>query len=263
MIASVLGCRPSAPVETQTQPPAPARTGPPVAPADAIATASGLRYRVVARGEGDPVGVADEVKVRYRVLNTRGEVIAKSDAPESLQMTALPKGWAEGMQLIAPGGRAELWLPAALGYGDGDGVTHGDLYIDVELVDVVRAPQWAASVLPFDAPPADAQRTASGLAYVVIRKGTGTEHPRTGMKITAHYNGWHTDGKLFDSSYERGEPISFRTDQVIEGWTEGVALMVVGEQTRFWIPEALAYKGRPGRPAGMLVFDIELLALEP
>jgi peptidylprolyl isomerase len=262
VIASVLGCRPSAPVEPTT-PPEPVRAGPPAPPADAITSASGLRHRVLAKGEGAPVGIADEVVVRYRVVNRRGDVVAHSDEPESLQMTALPKGWAEGMQLIAPGGRVELWLPAALGYGDGDGVTHGDLYIEVELVDVVRAPQWAASVLPFDAPPPDAQRTSSGLAYVVIRKGTGTEHPRAGMKITAHYNGWHTDGKLFDSSYERGEPISFRTDQVIAGWTEGLALMVVGEKTRFWIPEALAYKGAPGRPAGMLVFDIELLALEP
>jgi FKBP-type peptidyl-prolyl cis-trans isomerase len=263
VIASVLGCRPSAPTDTPQPQPEPVRAGAPTPPADAIATPSGLRYRIVAKGEGAPVDVADEVKVRYRVMNTRGEVVAHSDEPESLQMTALPKGWAEGMQLLAPGGRAELWLPAALGYGEGDGVTHGDLYVEVELVDVVRAPQWAASVLPFDAPPPGAQHTPSGLAYVVIRKGTGTEHPRAGMKISAHYNGWHTDGKLFDSSYERGEPISFRTDQVIAGWTEGLALMVVGEKTRFWIPEALAYKGAPGRPAGMLVFDIELLALEP
>jgi FKBP-type peptidyl-prolyl cis-trans isomerase len=258
VIFAVLGCRPSAPVDVQERE---VRAGP---PADAIATPSGLRYRIVVRGAGAAVGVADEVLVRYRVVNGRGDVVAQSDAePESLQMTALPAGWVEGMQLIRKGGHAELWLPAKLGYGEGEGVTHGDLFIDVELVDVVRAPQWANVVLPFDAPPPGATWTPTGLAYVVIRKGTGTEHPRSGMKIKAHYSGWHTDGKLFDSSYERNEPITFRTDQVIAGWTEALALMVVGEKSRFWIPEALAYKGQPGRPAGMLVFDIELLAIEP
>ena len=77
------------------------------------------------------------------------------------------------------------------------------------------------------------------------------------MKV--HYSGWTTDGKLFDSSVQRGAPTSFALNQVIKGWTEGVQLMVEGEKTRFWIPEELAYKGRPGAPAGMLVFDVELL----
>jgi peptidylprolyl isomerase len=75
-----------------------------------------------------------------------------------------------------------------------------------------------------------------------------------------HYSGWTTDGKLFDSSVTRGEPATFPLDRVIAGWTEGVQLMVEGEKTRFWIPEKLAYRGeRP--PYGMLVFDVELLAI--
>ena len=63
---------------------------------------------------------------------------------------------------------------------------------------------------------------------------------------------------MFDSSVQRGEPATFPLNRVIAGWTEGVQLMVVGEKTRFWIPENLAYKGRPGAPAGLLVFDVEL-----
>ena len=59
-----------------------------------------------------------------------------------------------------------------------------------------------------------------------------------------HYSGWTTDGKLFDSSVLRGEPATFPLNGVIAGWTEGVQLMVEGEKTRFWIPEALAYKGQ-------------------
>lgn len=108
------------------------------------------------------------------------------------------------------------------------------------------------------APPADALKTESGLAYKVLKPGTGTEHPGAKDKVTVNYTGWTTDGKAFDSSSKRGKPATFKLGQVIPGWTEGLQLMVVGESTRFWIPEELAYKGRAGKPAGMLVFDVEL-----
>ncbi|MEM7676619.1 MAG: FKBP-type peptidyl-prolyl cis-trans isomerase, partial [Myxococcota bacterium] len=72
---------------------------------------------------------------------------------------------------------------------------------------------------------------------------------------------WTTDGKMFDSSVQLGQPASFGLSQVIPGWTEMVQLMTVGEKVRVWIPEKLAYKGRPGAPQGMLVFEIELLEI--
>ena len=78
--------------------------------------------------------------------------------------------------------------------------------------------------------------------------------------MTVHYSGWQTNGKLFDSSVLRGQPASFGLGDVIEGWTEGLQLMVVGEKMRFWIPEKLAYKGQAGVPSGMLVFDVELIS---
>jgi peptidylprolyl isomerase len=111
------------------------------------------------------------------------------------------------------------------------------------------------------APPADAIKTPSGLASKVLRAGNGTEHPGPMDKVTVHYTGWTTDGKMFDSSVARGSPATFPLNAVIAGWTEGVQLMVVGEKRRFWIPQDLAYKGRPGPPAGMLVFDVELLGI--
>ena len=79
--------------------------------------------------------------------------------------------------------------------------------------------------------------------------------------MEVHYSGWTTDGKLFDSSVVRGEPITFPLSGVIPGWTEGVQLMVIGEKRRLWIPEDLAYAGRQGAPQGMLVFDVELLEI--
>ena len=120
-----------------------------------------------------------------------------------------------------------------------------------------RAPMPAA---PADvaAPPADAEKTASGLASKQLRAGDGGA-ARCNQRVTVHYTGWTTDGKAFDSSVARGKPATFPLNRVIAGWTEGLQLMTVGEERRFWIPQDLAYKGRPGPPAGMLVFDVELL----
>src|SRR5262249_22783934 len=112
------------------------------------------------------------------------------------------------------------------------------------------------------APPADAEKTASGLASKVLQKGTGTEHPEPQDNVKVNYTGWTTDGKMFDSSARSGHPASFGLGQVIKGWTEGLQLMVVGEKRRFWIPSELAYNNKPGRPAGMLVFDVELLDIK-
>src|SRR5690606_5249134 len=112
------------------------------------------------------------------------------------------------------------------------------------------------------APPASAQTTESALASRGLSAGTGTEHPRSFDKVKVNYTGWTTDGEMFDSSVVRGQPVSFPLNGVIPGWTEGVQLMVTGEKRRFWIPESLAYAGRPGAPPGMLVFDVELLEIE-
>ena len=113
------------------------------------------------------------------------------------------------------------------------------------------------------APPKDAKKTSSGIAYKVLTPGAGKKHPGPTSSVTVHYSGWTTDGKMFDSSVTRGEPATFPLDRVIKGWTEGVQLMVEGEKTRFWIPKELAYNDRPGRPAGMLVFDVELIKILP
>jgi peptidylprolyl isomerase len=111
------------------------------------------------------------------------------------------------------------------------------------------------------APPEDAERTPSGLAHKLLSPGTGTEHPGPRSQVTVHYTGWTTDGKMFDSSVKRKKVSTFPLDRVIPGWGEGVQLMVQGERRRFWVPEELAYKGRPDRPQGMLVFDVELVAI--
>ena len=111
------------------------------------------------------------------------------------------------------------------------------------------------------APPPGSTRTTTGLSTLVLQPGTGTRHPRLTDRVKVHYTGWTTDGKMFDSSVADGEPATFGVDRVIPGWSQGLQLMVEGEKRRFWIPESLAYKGQPGQPAGMLVFDVELLRI--
>ena len=108
------------------------------------------------------------------------------------------------------------------------------------------------------APPESAQRTSSGVAFEVLRTGTGSAQPGPADYVTVHYTGWTTDGKMFDSSELRHEPLTVCLLNVVPGWSEGVRAMVEGERRRLWIPGDLAYAGRPGKPQGMLVFDIEL-----
>jgi FKBP-type peptidyl-prolyl cis-trans isomerase len=133
-----------------------------------------------------------------------------------------------------------------------------------EVAEVAAAPGDLAAPADVAAVPDDATVTASGLASRVLQAGTGTEMPSAADTVTVHYTGWTTDGQMFDSSVQRGEPTSFPLNRVIAGWTEGLQLMVVGEKRRFWIPAGLAYGDNPrgGRPAGMLVFDVELLDIQ-
>jgi len=108
------------------------------------------------------------------------------------------------------------------------------------------------------------QETTSGIQYIVINKGEGTEHPGARDRVKVHYHGTLIDGTIFDSSVDRGQPLSFGLNQVIPGWTEGVQLMVVGEKTRFFIPSHLAYGNRATGKIGagsLLIFEIELLGI--
>lgn len=107
-------------------------------------------------------------------------------------------------------------------------------------------------------------QTASGLQYEVIVPGDGPR-PTATSTVTVNYEGSLLNGSVFDSSYERGEPISFPLDRVIAGWTEGVALMPVGSTYRLYIPSGLAYgpsgSGQVIGPDETLVFNVELLGI--
>lgn len=108
------------------------------------------------------------------------------------------------------------------------------------------------------------ETTASGLQYKVITQGNGAK-PSASDTVTVHYRGTLLDGTEFDSSYSRGEPISFALDRVIPGWTEGVQLMPVGSKYMFWISPELGYGeagGGPIPPNATLIFEVELLDIQ-
>lgn len=234
---------------------------------DAKRTASGLATKVLTAGTGTvrPTD-ADRVSVHYTGWTTDGRMFDSSVArgkPTTFGVTQVIPGWTEALKLMVVGEKRRLWIPSKLAYGETPrmGAPAGDLTFDVELIEILEAPKAPEDV---KAAPKTAKRTASGLAYRVLKAGTGKVHPTPQNRVTVHYSGWTPDGKMFDSSVQRGQPSSFSLGGVIKGWTEGVQLMVEGEKTRFWIPAKLAYGDkptRPGAPSGMLVFDIELLQI--
>lgn len=109
------------------------------------------------------------------------------------------------------------------------------------------------------------QTTPSGLQYKVLKKGEGQVHPTPSSTVEVHYHGTLMDGTVFDSSVDRGEPISFPLNRVIPGWTEGLQLMTEGDKFRFFIPSRLAY-GKSGagaiKPGSLLIFDVELISIK-
>jgi peptidylprolyl isomerase len=241
--------------------PIPAPADVTAAPADATKTASGLAYKILSTKDGsDKPGAADKVTVHYTGWTTDGEMFDSSvqrGSPATFGLTQVIAGWTEGLQLVGVGEKARLWIPEELAYKGRPGAPAGMLVFDVELISIKKSVPAPSDVA---AAPPDAKKTKSGLAYSVLRAGTG-DKPTVADRVKVHYTGWTTDGKMFDSSVQRGTPATFGLKQVIAGWTEGLQLMAVGEKTRLWIPEELAYKGKPGRPAGMLVFDVELIEI--
>lgn len=231
-------------------------------PKDALTLPSGLTSKVLEPGKGNAKpGPTDMVTVHYTGWTADGKMFDSSHSrnePSTFPLDRVIKGWGEGVQLMTPGEKRRLWIPEALAYKGQAGRPAGMLVFDIELIEMMPPP----SVAPSDvaAPPDDAKRTPTGLAYKVIKAGSGAGHPTRSSRVTVHYTGWQTNGTMFDSSVMRGSPATFGLGDVIPGWTEGVQLMAVGEKTRFWIPQALAYKGQSGSPAGMLVFDIELIS---
>ena len=179
------------------------------APADAAKTKTGLASKVIKAGTGKTrPGRTDLVTVHYTGWTTDGKMFDSSVArgtPATFPLDRVIAGWTEAVQLMVTGETRRLWIPEALAY-QGKRDPKGMLVFDVELISFVSPPTAPPDV---KAPPSDAKKTASGLAYKVIKPGAGTRRPTANNSVTVHYTGWTTDGKMFDSSVTRGEPATF------------------------------------------------------
>lgn len=234
-------------------------------PDDAVKSASGLTSRVLT----PPTGTVKPAPTDYVTVHYTGWVASDGrmfdssiarGGPSTFPLDKALPGWRECVQLMALGEKRRCWVPESLAYKGQSGRPTGTVVFDIELIGTQPNP----AVAPADVkqPPSDAKKTSTGLAYKVLRVGTGARNPAAWSKVTVEYTGWTTDGKMFDSTVVRGKPITMELSGFIPGWSEGVSLMVEGQRMRLWIPESLAYKGEAGQPRGMLVFDVELIKIE-
>jgi FKBP-type peptidyl-prolyl cis-trans isomerase len=233
------------------------------APDDAETTPSGLAYQVLERGDGgaSPRGW-DQVTVHYSGWTTDGEMFDSSvmkGQPATFPLTGVIAGWTEGIQLMSVGDRFRLWIPEDLAYADNPRGPQGTLTFDVELLGVEEMPEPPPVPDTVSGPPPAAKTTEMGVHYQVLEESDSDERPDDDSEVVVHYTGWTSEGQMFDSSVTRGEPATFPLARVIPGWADGLKTMTVGQKSRLWIPEELAYAGNPQGPQGMLVFDVELV----
>ena len=233
---------------------------------------NGVKYFDLTLGDGAEAVVSTTVATEY-TLWVKGETedvfIASSEGSQPITFVlgrgdTVFTGWEEGVKGMKVGGKRLLIIPPELALGDqssGEIPANATLIMEIELTNV-REPQKATVV-----DEKDYITTNSGLKYYDIQTGTG-ETPTTGQTVVVHYTGWLEDGTQFDSSYDRGEPLSFElgAGSVISGWDEGLATMKVGGIRQLVIPPELAY-GDTGAgsviPAGAtLIFEVELLEIK-
>lgn len=238
---------------------------------DTLKTASGLKYFIIqSNNSGDKVAVGTKVTFHYSSFLKDGKMFDSSverGAPLTVKVgqAQLFPGLDEGIQLLHKGEKAKFIIPYQLAFGEkGQPPTipaKADVIFDIEVLDVQKL------IVPvlFDITGKEAKTTASGLKYYEVYKSSNPVKAEVGAKVKVHYSGYLADGKMFDSSVERGEPIEFELGKkmVIAGWDEGIALMNVGDKFRLIIPYALAY-GEQGRPPQIpakadLTFDVELV----
>ena len=249
-------------------PPIPADVGKP--PDNALTLKSGIKHTVIRPGTGkDKAHDYDTVTFNYTAWDADGRMFDSTEVrkkPASTPPYRQSAVMAEVLTSMTAGERVRFWVEASkmMQGGKGQpGMPQGTLCYEVEVLQI--EPGIEPPVVPPDVakPPADAKKTEKGTYYKVLKAGKGGPHPKPTDSVKVHYTGWTTDGKMFDSSVTKGAPAEFGLNGVIAGWTDGIPVMSVGDKVRFWIPEELAYKGAPGRPQGMLVFDVELLEIKP
>jgi peptidylprolyl isomerase len=189
-----------------------------------------------------------------------------------LCLNASIMGIKEALEQMVVGEKRRLWIPEDLTFHEGhhhvqrrpedEEPPHKDLTFDLQLLSILKAPPTPENLTQA---PADAIRTSSGLAYVVLKPGTGTAHPSVTSKVTAHFTSWRSDGRIFETTVMTNHPALVSVASAPAGWREAITSMVAGEKARFWIPAALAFGEKPANrfnPPGDLVYEIELISVQ-
>ena len=206
--------------------------------------------RVLRPGTGTLHPAEDDiVKVSYVVWDLDGKVVDKIDAPSwtVVDLKETTPEWRADIVKMVAGEQRRTWMPKI------------GTVTDTELVEIFKRPAAPPDVA---APPADAIRTSSGLAYKILRQGPGRVHPKPGDRVLIGYTGWTSEGKIYDSSILRGAPaLDLPVNGGIKGWVEAVQLMTSGAKMRVWMPKELAFAGDPTRPQTMMVWDFELFTV--
>ena len=238
-------------------------------PANARKTSSGVAMKILKAGRGrEHPKPNDCVKAAFMGWKRDGTLSSSSgrQGESSVQcLRAAMPGVAEALQSMFVGEKKRVWIPGRLTFTShepGEEAPNEDLTFDLELLAIIKAPPTPPDL---KAPPKTAVRTASGLVIQVLRKGAKLEQPSLTSRVTLHVSGWTPDGILFESTVMANHPAVFLVADVIPGWREALLQMVVGEKVRVWIPAHLAYGEKPrshDAPAGNLIYEIELLALE-
>ncbi len=285
MGAASTGCKSNEAAETAAAPERPVVVAPPqageiappadvaAAPASAEKTDTGLACVVLREGTGtEHPAIYDTVKMHQVVWTTDGKMhmnTGNRGAPVEFDVTqsVLP-GLREAIELMVEGEKRRCWIPGRLAFGEAgatpatDGRPRGTLVYELDLVSLTEATDLPAAPADVAAVPADAEKSASGLAWRVLKEGTGDKQPTRSSIVSLNYTGWTPEGKVFMAT-RNGVPKSSMIGRMIPGWREGILLMKQGEKRRFWVPPELAYRGQPGRPQTMVVYDIELLVISP
>ncbi len=230
-----------------------------------VKTASGLEYTITEKGDGKKPQNGDKVVVHYTGKLTNDTVFDSSVSrgqPFTFKLGAsqVIKGWDEAFLLLQVGDKATIKFGPELGYGaqaNGKIPANSTLIFDVELLDVIEG------VRPYDVKGKDTIKTASGVQCIIVQANKSGAPATAGTKIVANYSAYFLDGKMFDSSIDRGQPLksTIGKNQLFPGLEEGIALLKMGEKARLIIPSKLAFgeKGAgPIPPNTDLVFDIEI-----
>lgn len=239
--------------------------------ADAERTPEGVAMVVLQKGTGAEHPVPNDcVILRFTSWKRTGKLFATSglrgETATQCLRTAIP-GIAVALRSMSEGERRRIWIPAGLTYQPDDDARTGTpqgppLTVDVELVHILKAPPTPADLTR---PPAAALTTRSGVRVLILKRGTGKIHPAMSSRVKVHYTGWTATGELFESTAMDGHPAEVLLGTALPGWREGLPLLSPGDKARLWIPAALAHGDKPPDrklPAGVLVYDIELLAWE-